>query len=77
MTPNIRELFGFEKSEIAYMDVRRLMPAPFAEHHNHFLKNFLKTKNQNRLNKYLEIFAVDKREFIFPAELFIKLEVID
>lgn len=40
---NLLKLFGYKKSEVEGKNISMLMPAPFSQRHNTYLRNYLTT----------------------------------
>jgi len=74
ITPNVTEVLGYQLQEVSNMRINQLMPGPFAAKHDKFMLNFLERGNSQRLNRYLQVYVLDRQSFIHHADLYLRLE---
>jgi len=63
------KIFGYEKDEVIGKNVNILMEKHYADNHDNFLINYLKTGEKKIIGIGREIFAVRKNGTVFPMEL--------
>lgn len=51
VSKNLLKLFGYKKSELEGKNVSMLMPAPFSQRHNTYLRNYITTGEQVSLSR--------------------------
>jgi len=60
-------MFGYAQSELTNKPLATLLPSPFAEGHNTFVRRFMDTGVKNVINKTRMVFALHKTGNIFPV----------
>lgn len=63
------EIFGYSQEEVMGKNVSMLMPYPYNEEHNQYLKNYLETGEKNMIGIGREIRGKRKDGSVFPIEL--------
>ena len=76
VTPNIQEVLGYAIQETHNMSINQLMPAPFAERHDEFIKKFLEKGTYTRMNRSFHLYVVDRERFLHPMEMYLRLESV-
>ncbi len=71
------EMFGYLNSEMLGKNVRQLMPAPYRNKHDNFIKNYLSTGEAKIIGSGRELTAVKKDGSSFPIHLSITDTIID
>lgn len=73
-TDKAAEFFGYSSVEFRSIKLlSSLMPKYIAQHHDDFLRRFLKKSKQEleeNTRRIIDTYALDKREFIFPIRIF-------
>lgn len=54
------KMFGYKKGELEGKNVRQLMPNPFSQRHDSYLRNYLNTGKEKILNSVREVVALHK-----------------
>ena len=67
--PAAEKIFGYSLKEVIGQNVKILIPDEFAETHDSFLENYLKTGVKKVIGKRLEVNAKRKNGELFPIEI--------
>ncbi|MBI2413463.1 MAG: PAS domain S-box protein [Deltaproteobacteria bacterium] len=67
--PSAEAIFGYQRSELIGMDLKKLMPEKYRERHKEGVKWFLDTGISTIQGKVVELEALRKNGEIFPIEL--------
>lgn len=76
-SPAAEETFGYTKSEIMGLNISKLMPTPFSEHHDQYIKNNLQGGLPKVVGKQVEVSAKRKDGSIFPMEIAVNSAVVN
>lgn len=63
------EKWGYKRDELNGKNVSMLMPNPFSNKHNTFLRNYISTGKPKILDSQREVLALHKDKFCFPIKL--------
>mmetsp|Transcript_29309 Transcript_29309/g.64857 ORF Transcript_29309/g.64857 Transcript_29309/m.64857 type:complete len:2212 (+) Transcript_29309:218-6853(+) len=63
------EMFGYSKNELRGKNVKLLIPAPFSEHHDMYVRNYINTGKESILNKSTEFVALHRERYVFAVLL--------
>lgn len=67
---NACALLGYQKGELEGKNVNILMPAPFAQHHNRYIRQYIQTGRDRVLNKVTPgVPALHKERYVLPVRL--------
>ncbi len=69
INPAAARLFGYEQNEVIGKNVRMLMPSPYRQEHDGYLKNYLETKKPKIIGIGREVQGMKKDGSIFPIRL--------
>jgi PAS domain S-box-containing protein len=69
VNPASARMFGHEATEMVGQNVRLLMPSPYREEHDGYLRQFLQTGNKHIIGASQELYARRKDGSIFPMHL--------
>lgn len=75
--PATSTMFGYDPQELLGRNVSILMPSPDREHHDGYLKNYLRTGERRIIGIGREVLARRKDESIFPVHLAISEYTVD
>lgn len=67
--PAAEQMFGYEAKEILGENIAQLMPAPFREQHDHYLRHYLATDERKIIGIGREVIGQRKDNTTFPMEL--------
>jgi hypothetical protein len=59
----------YKKNELEGKNVSTLMPAPFSQRHNTYLRNYATTEKAKVLNTTREVVAMHQERYVFPISL--------
>ncbi|SMF29941.1 response regulator [Desulfovibrio gilichinskyi] len=76
-SPAAEETFGYKKSEIMGLNISLLMPIPFSEHHDQYIKNNIQGGLPKVVGKQVEVSAKRKDGSIFPMEIAVNSAVVN
>ncbi|GLI64845.1 hypothetical protein VaNZ11_008226 [Volvox africanus] len=65
----LMKLFGYKKGELEGKNVSILMPQPFSQRHNGYLRNYTTTGKAKILDTVREVVAIHKDRFVFPLKI--------
>ncbi|GFR48517.1 hypothetical protein Agub_g10412 [Astrephomene gubernaculifera] len=65
----LMKLFGYRKGELEGKNVSILMPQPFSQRHNGYLRNYTTTGKAKILDTVREVVAIHKDRFVFPLKI--------
>lgn len=69
VNPAAERMFGFQSTEMIGCNVNLLMPAPFHEEHDGYLRHHLETSEQRIIGIGREVFGKRKDGTVFPLHL--------
>jgi diguanylate cyclase (GGDEF)-like protein/PAS domain S-box-containing protein len=68
--PAAEKLFGYHASEVIGQNVKRLMPSPYQDNHDHYLRNYATTRERRCLGQgFREVEGQRKDGSTFPLDL--------
>mmetsp|Transcript_10121 Transcript_10121/g.26269 ORF Transcript_10121/g.26269 Transcript_10121/m.26269 type:complete len:2025 (-) Transcript_10121:314-6388(-) len=65
----LQKLFGYKKTEMEGKNVSMMMPQPFSQRHNGYLRNYVSTGKKRILDSVREVVALHKNRNVFPIQL--------
>ncbi|KAG2493479.1 hypothetical protein HYH03_008295 [Edaphochlamys debaryana] len=65
----LMKLFGYKKGELEGKNISILMPQPFSQRHNGYLRNYITTGKAKILDTVREVVAIHKDRFVFPLKI--------
>ncbi|GLC33063.1 hypothetical protein PLESTB_000374500 [Pleodorina starrii] len=65
----LMKLFGYKKGELEGKNISILMPQPFSQRHNGYLRNYTTTGKAKILDTIREVVAIHKDRFVFPLKI--------
>lgn len=77
LNPAAQRLFGFTPEEIYGKGVEMLMPSPYRENHNEYIRNYLDTGDKKIIGLGREVVACRKDGSVFPIHLSVSEAIID
>ena len=69
VNPAAVRMFGFAQAEMVGSNVAMLMPAPYADEHDGYIKRYLESREPHIIGIGREVTAIRKDGTIFPAHL--------
>ena len=69
INPATQRIFGYAEEELIGKNIKMLMPAPFAENHDRYVKNYLKTGEKKIIGIGREAVAMRKDGSLFSIDL--------
>ncbi|KAJ3102218.1 hypothetical protein HDU97_000715 [Phlyctochytrium planicorne] len=66
------KLFGYKKGELIQQNINKLLPSPFSESHDMFLRKYLETGFAKVIDRARQVLGVNKQGFLFPLTLCVK-----
>jgi two-component system, LuxR family, sensor kinase FixL len=63
------KMFGYEKEELIGKNVKILMPLPYRDDHDNYMKRYLETGSAQIIGKGRELQGIKKNGKVFPLEL--------
>ena len=66
---NMTKLFGYKRGELVGRNVNTLMPQPFSQHHDRYLKTYALTGQPHIMNGVRAVVALHKDGTVFPVTL--------
>jgi PAS domain S-box-containing protein len=69
VNPNAARIFGYKSAELFGRDVKILMPSPFREEHDHYLKSYMQTGQAKIIGIGREVVGLRKDGSVFPMDL--------
>lgn len=63
------QIFGYQESEVLGKNVSLLMPSPYAEHHDQYLKRYFKTGQKRLIGVTRQLKGKRKDGSVFPLEI--------
>lgn len=73
LNTGLTKLTGHSKAELINSNISRIIPEPYASHHNSFIKNYLATGTSKMMNSNNFVFALHKNGFLTPVEFFLRV----
>jgi len=67
--PGAERIFGYRPDEVIGQNVKMLMPAPFADEHDGYLKNYMDTGDAKVIGIGREVAGRRRDSTIFPLDL--------
>lgn len=77
VNPAVHKLFGYQAEELLGQNVKILMPSPFREEHDEYLRHYLQTGVRKVIGIGREVFCRRADGSEFPAELAVSEVVVD
>ncbi len=77
VNPAIQTIFGYAPHEVIGSNVTLLMPSPYREEHDGYLKRYLSTRKAKVIGIGREVTGLRKNGDQFPMELAVNLVIID
>ncbi|KAG2432647.1 hypothetical protein HXX76_008987 [Chlamydomonas incerta] len=68
-TPEVHALLGYAKGELKDRDVACIMPPPFGDRHNAYLRNYIQTGVSHVLDRTTDFVALTKARTVVPIRL--------
>ncbi|KAG2454201.1 hypothetical protein HYH02_001236 [Chlamydomonas schloesseri] len=68
-TPEVHALLGYAKGELKDRDVACIMPPPFGDRHNAYLRNYIQTGVSHVLDRTTDFVALTKTRSVVPIRL--------
>ncbi|KAG2450719.1 hypothetical protein HYH02_004557 [Chlamydomonas schloesseri] len=65
----LMKLFGYRKGELEGKNISILMPQPFSQRHNGYLRNYITTGKAKILDSVREVVAIHKDRYVFPLKI--------
>lgn len=65
----VNKMFGYKKGEMEGKNVSILMPQPFNQRHNGYLRNYVTTGKAKILDTLREVVGIHKDMYVFPLKL--------
>ncbi|KAF5829405.1 hypothetical protein DUNSADRAFT_16104 [Dunaliella salina] len=65
----LQKLFGYKKTEIEGKNINMMMPQPFSQRHNGYLRNYVSTGKKRIIDSIREVVALHKNKNVFPIQL--------
>ncbi|KXZ56496.1 hypothetical protein GPECTOR_1g444 [Gonium pectorale] len=62
-------MFGYSKGELEGKNVAMLMPLPFSQRHNGYIKRHITTGRETVMNRVTDLVALHKDRYVFPFRL--------
>ncbi|GLC67718.1 hypothetical protein PLESTF_000598200 [Pleodorina starrii] len=62
-------MFGYNKGELEGKNVAMLMPLPFSQRHNGYIKRHITTGRETVMNRVTDLVALHKDRYVFPFRL--------
>eukprot|EP00198_Chlamydomonas_reinhardtii_P013356 XP_001702693.1 predicted protein [Chlamydomonas reinhardtii] len=62
-------MFGYNKGELEGKNVAMLMPQPFSQRHNGYIKRHITTGRETVMNRITDLVALHKDRYVFPFRL--------
>ncbi|WP_174875754.1 PAS domain S-box protein [Vogesella oryzae] len=69
LNPSAERLFGWQKSELIGLNIKRLMPEPYRGNHDGYLANYLKTGEAKIIGQGREVTALRRDGSLLPVRL--------
>jgi two-component system sensor kinase FixL len=69
VNPAMEHMFGYSAQEMVGENVKRLMPAQYAEHHDDYLRHYRETGDKQIIGRYRELTGQHKDGTPFPIHL--------
>ncbi|KAJ3211646.1 hypothetical protein HDU67_004369 [Dinochytrium kinnereticum] len=66
------KVFGYKRQELMNQNVNKLLPSPFSESHDMFLKRYLETGFAKVVDSARQVLGLNKQGFLFPITLCVK-----
>ncbi|MBD3669676.1 MAG: response regulator [Gammaproteobacteria bacterium] len=66
VNPSLCKMFGYEESELLGQSNKKLMPVPYAEHHDAYMQESVRTGNMGYMGRYRDLLAMRKDGSTFP-----------
>jgi len=75
--PAAESMFGYSENEVIGKNIKMLMPSPYTEEHDQYLKNFLTSGQAKIIGIGREVQGLRKNKNIFPIELAVSELMLD
>ena len=69
---SVASLFGRARSDLEGQNISVIVPNPFAEVHDGFLKMYKETGHERVVNRVRRLFGLHKSGYVFPVQLLVK-----
>ncbi|KAJ3211645.1 hypothetical protein HDU67_004368, partial [Dinochytrium kinnereticum] len=66
------KVFGYRRQELMNENVNKLLPTPFSESHDMFLKRYLETGFAKVIDRARQVLGLNKQGYLFPITLCVK-----
>jgi len=66
---NLNKMWGFRRGDLPGRNVSMMMPPPFSQQHNQYLKNYMTTGQAKILNTVRKVVGLHRERYVFPFAL--------
>ena len=68
----VASLFGRARSELEGQNINTIVPNPWSEIHDNFLRLYMETAQERVVNRVRRLFGLHKNGYVFPIQLLVK-----